>query len=51
MDDRYAKYIDSNEIKCEMCLNTSKTSKIIEYNGKNIYMYGVLLFVKISKRF
>ena len=25
-----------NEIKCEMCLNTSKTSKIIEYNGKNI---------------
>ncbi|AEH07058.1 hypothetical protein [Methanothermococcus okinawensis] len=25
-----------NILKCEMCLNTSETSKIIEYNGKNI---------------
>ena len=29
---------DEEELKCEICLNTSKTSKIINYQGKNICM-------------
>jgi len=35
---RSLKISNEEELKCEICLNTSKTSKIINYQGKNICM-------------